>query len=135
MFVWEKNMILHKIKSIRTNNFNDPEMFSKVTDLWSKSVVNIPENKIRYGIYHNYQSDYRGDYSLTTAIEDKNDMSGILIPDSNKYITYTDDSNDVPKLWKQVWLDEDNKKIIRKYDYDFEKYYPDGTVEVYISVK
>ncbi|KRN97691.1 effector binding domain-containing protein [Companilactobacillus kimchiensis] len=122
------------INKIRANNFKDPDIQVKIQRLWSENLPKIPSNTIKYGIYYEYQSDYTGDYTLAIGQED-NTHGTLLIPDNNKYKIYKNNSNNIPLLWQQIWSDENSKMIIRKYDYDFEKYYLNGDVEIYISIR
>ncbi|MGG0412250.1 hypothetical protein [Peribacillus simplex] len=39
------------------------------------------------------------------------------------------------ETWKEIWQLEEEKKLHRKYSLDFEKYYPDGKVEIHIEIK
>ena len=61
--------MLQPILSLRTNNFNDPKIIDKVTDLWAKALdILADHNGSIYGVYHNYDSNYKGDYDLSIAI-------------------------------------------------------------------
>ena len=64
-------MELKIIEKIRTNNFNDENVMQKITDMWKKaSTVLSNKNDNVYGLYHEYESDYKGDYTLCVTIED-----------------------------------------------------------------
>lgn len=66
-------MKLSIINSMRTNNFNDERIMQKITELWKEASERLTKNEsITYGVYYEYESDYKGDYSLSVAIEDKN---------------------------------------------------------------
>lgn len=131
-------MELKVIEKIRTNNFNDERVMQKITDMWkSASNVLTDKNENVYGLYHEYESNYKGDYTLCVAIEDK-DKSSVAIPNDTKYEVFkvnTDDEQGVFNTWNEIWKKEDENQLNRAYTYDFEKYYPDGNIDIYIAVK
>jgi predicted transcriptional regulator YdeE len=48
------------------------------------------------------------------------------------------DSSDefgILNVWKEIWGREEKGILDRAYTYDFEKYYPDGQIEIYIAIK
>lgn len=127
------------LDSIRTNNFTDPDMSKKVQHLWEKNNMEVQkflkEGIVIAGIYHNYQSDYKGDYTLSLSRED--DMKGTFDTSDHQWKEYLVDAKDklgVYNTWKKIWVDEDNHKIKRVYDFDFEQYYPNGEVSIKIAV-
>lgn len=63
-------MKLTIISSVRTNNFNDDRLVEKIAGLWKEASIHLTQDQIIYGVYHNYESDYKGDYTLSIAIED-----------------------------------------------------------------
>lgn len=132
-------MNLKIIKSIRTNNFKDDDIMQKITDMWkgASSLLNN-QDAITYGLYSDYESDYKGDYSLSAAIEGSNNESSIEIPSSSKYEIFRVDTSDefgILKVWKEIWDREEKGILERAYLYDFEKYYPNGQIEIHIGIK
>jgi predicted transcriptional regulator YdeE len=133
-------MNLAIINSIRTNNFKDEAIMQKITDMWKEasSLLNNQE-VVTYGLYYNYESDYKSDYSLSVAIEDSSDNDSIInISNTSKYEIFKVDSSDeygILTTWKEIWEREERGKLERAYSYDFEKYYPDGQIEIYIAIK
>ncbi|QKG85374.1 AraC family transcriptional regulator [Kroppenstedtia pulmonis] len=130
-------MRLYIVNSIRTNNFTDEQMMQKMKDMWTEASQTQNTNII-YGVYHEYESDYKGDYSLSVATEDSSDMPFIDISDTANYQIYcvdTVDEQGVIKTWKKIWGLEEEGKINRAYTYDYEKYYPNGDIEIYIAIK
>lgn len=131
-------MNLKVLKKIRTNNFNDEHVMKKITDMWkgvSSELSNHQGNT--YGLYYEYESDYKGDYTLCVAIEEANESS-ITIPEDATYEIYkvnTDDEEGIFATWNEIWKKEEEGKINRAYTVDFEKYYPDGRIDIYIAVK
>lgn len=132
-------MKLTIINSVRTNNFNDDHLLQKITGLW-KEASNLLTNQeiITYGVYHQYESDYKGDYSLSIAIEDNNSEPSLEIANNTKYEIFSVDAKEeqgVVNTWKKIWQLESAGTLQRAYSYDFEKYYPDGKIKVYIAIK
>ena len=132
------NMELKIIEKIRTNNFNDEHVMQKITDMWKNaSNVLTDKNENVYGLYHEYESDYKGDYTLCVAVEGR-DKSSVAIPDDTKYEVFkvnTNDEQGIFNTWNEIWKKEDENQLNRAYTYDFEKYYPDGNIDIYIAVK
>ncbi|MGG5371622.1 hypothetical protein [Enterococcus sp. AZ196] len=61
--------------TIRTNNFTDDNVQEKIAGLWKKNeslVTQAKEQKIA-GVYHDCESDYKGDYSLSIAFQTRTD--------------------------------------------------------------
>nr|WP_106783168.1 effector binding domain-containing protein [Lysinibacillus timonensis] len=132
-------MNLYIINSIRTNNFNDEQMMGKIKSLWeeaSRKLVNYQEAV--YGVYYDYDSNYKGDYSLSVAIEENNSASIIYLSNDTKYEVFNVDHTDeqgIIKTWGQIWELEESGLLERAYSYDFEKYYPNGEIEIHIATK
>jgi predicted transcriptional regulator YdeE len=132
-------MLLYLVNSIRTNNFNDKQIMGKITTMWEEAYRNLEqyENSI-YGVYYDYESDYKGDYSLSVAIEDNYGKSFIEIPKSEKYEIFKVDTTEeqgIIKTWRKIWEQEEAGALERAYSFDFEKYYPNGEIEIHIAIK
>ncbi|MBK5441571.1 MULTISPECIES: GyrI-like domain-containing protein [unclassified Peribacillus] len=124
------------IGDIRTNNFTDENLFDKIGSLWNKMNDFNIENDIKYGVYHQYTSNYRGDYTLTIATETPVSNEKIIIPENEyKVFECLQDEHSISETWKKIWQLEDEKKLNRAYSLDYEKYYPDGKVEIHIAIK
>lgn len=134
-------MKLHLLTSIRTNNFTDDEMMAKIKSMWEEASSKLENNEeCVYGVYYDYENNYKGDYSLSVAIEREgnNGLAFIEIPDNKKYEIFKVDMNDeqgILKAWSTIWKQEETGTLRREYSYDFEKYYPNGEIEIYIAVK
>jgi len=128
------------VNSVVTNNFTDENMMNKVKTLWQDAQVKLADNTgCIYGIYHHYQNDYRGDYTLSIAVDHPiQHFSTTIAPNPiDSYAVFDVNNNHEDKIyqtWQHIWALEQDDKIIRAYDVDFEKYYPDGRVEIYISL-
>lgn len=128
------------INSVTTNNFTDENMIDKIQSLWQEAQSKIKDNTgCVYGVYHHYQSDYRGDYTLSIAVDHPiQHVASTITPNPiDNYAVFEVNDNHEDKIyqtWQQIWALEQGNKIRRAYDVDFEKYYPDGRVEIYISL-
>ncbi|WP_240376181.1 GyrI-like domain-containing protein [Bacillus piscicola] len=131
-------MDLTLINTIRTNNFNDEQVMQKITDMWKGASVDLSQHEGNtYGLYHEYESDYKGDYTLSVAIEGKSESS-ITIPEDIEYEVFkvdTDSEQGILNTWNKIWNKEKEGQLERAYTYDFEKYYPNGSIDIYIAVK
>lgn len=132
-------MKLYVLKSIRTNNFNDDNLMEKINAMWEVSSRELGnyQNTI-YGLYYDYESDYKGDYSLCVAIEEGAGTSLIDIPENINYEIFKVDTmgeQGVVKSWGKIWELEEAGELERTYTYDFEKYYPNGEIEIHVALK
>ncbi|MFD9626870.1 GyrI-like domain-containing protein [Peribacillus muralis] len=130
-------MKLKIINSLRTNNFNDDLLLERIKELWQQASPGLA-NKITYAVYHNYESDYKGDYSLSITVEDDDGLQSLEIPNFAKYDVFSVDTtveHGVLNTWKEIWAREDAGALERAYSFDFEKHYPNGEIEVYIALR
>ena len=111
----------------------------KITDMWKEVSSQLTNHKnFTYGVYHQYESNYKGDYSLSIAIEDRDSESCIVIPNSEKYEIFKVDTSEeqgIYNIWSKIWKLEEEGTLVRAYSYDFEKYYPNGEIEIHIAIK
>lgn len=138
-------MILTVVSHVRTNNFSDPQLLDKLSQAWqSASRLLDDSNTVRYGVYHQYESNYKGNYTLSIAVEaaslaaDAGSHEHLELPDSTHYKIFPVDSSDelgVVKAWQNIWELEEAGALNRAYTYDFEKYNTDGSVEIHIATK
>lgn len=110
----------------------------KITDMWKGASTELSEHEGNvYGLYHEYESDYRGDYTLCVAVEVENEPS-ITTAEDTKYKVFkvnTDAEQGIFNTWSEIWNKEKEGKLERAYTCDFEKYYTDGNIDIYIAVK
>lgn len=132
-------MNLTIIKSIRANNFKDEAIIQKIANMWEEaSSIFKNHNEVTYGLYYDYESDYKGDYTLSVAIESSDNESPIKIPETSKYKIFEVDTLDeygILNTWKEIWEREEKRDLERAYSFDFEKYYPNGQIEIHIAIK
>lgn len=111
----------------------------KISKLWKEAFNQLTNHEnITYGVYHDYESDYKGDYSLSIAIENSDREPFIEIPNNEKYEIFKVDTSEeqgIFNTWNKIWDREEEGTLKRAYTYDFEKYYPNGDIEVHIAVK
>jgi predicted transcriptional regulator YdeE len=132
-------MKLFLVNSIRTNNFNDERIMEKIKNMWEEAYSNLKkhQNSI-FGVYYDYESDYKGDYSLSVGVEESYGDSFIKIPENEKYEIFkvdATDKNGVFNTWSKIWEQEEAGLLKRAYSYDFEKYSTNGEIEIYIAIK
>ncbi|MDR7002679.1 AraC family transcriptional regulator [Neobacillus niacini] len=100
-------MKLAIINSVRTNNFNDELLIQKITGLWQEAFKRLTNSEmITYGVYHKYESDYKGDYSLSIAIEENHNEPSLEIPNNAKYEIFhvdTSEEQGIVNTWKKIW--------------------------------
>lgn len=132
-------MKLKIIKSIRTNNFSDERVMQKITEMWKEASAHLTNHKnLTYGVYYQYESNYKDNYSLSVAIEDNDGESFIEIPNNEKYEIFKVDTSEeqgIYNTWSKIWEQEEAGTLERAYSNDFEKYYPNGEIEIYIAIK
>lgn len=126
------------INSVRTNNFNDDLLLQKISGLWKDASSRLTgQDNIVYGLYHDYESNYKGDYTLSIALEDSQNQPSLDIPNNVKYEIFNVDTADEQgtlNTWKTIWEREESGTLNRAYTYDFEKYYANGEIEVFIAI-
>ncbi|MBG9987314.1 transcriptional regulator [Facklamia sp. DSM 111018] len=127
-------MELYRIDSIRTNNFSDPDMMSKIGGMWEKAYQNFDlKNETMFAIYDDYVSDYKGDYRLSLYTTKILDSEKIELDLEGMTTYHCDSREDLPKVWKEIWEDEEQNKLKRSYLKDLERYHADGSVTLYLS--
>lgn len=132
-------MELNIVDSIKTNNFEEPNMAIVIGELWQRAGAMLQgyEGMI-YGVYDKYMSNYKGDYRLSVAIEASNSGETISIKDEQQYRVFSVDKGieqGVYKMWQIIWGLEEAGELQRAYTVDFEKYTPTGDIEIYIALK
>jgi len=132
-------MNLTIMKSIRTNNFKDEAIMQKITELWNEALITLKnQDGVIYGWYYDYESDYKGDYTLSVAIESAGNGSTIEIPNTSTYEIFEVDTSvehGILHTWKEIWEREEKGDLKRAYTFDYEKYYPNGLIEIHIATK
>jgi predicted transcriptional regulator YdeE len=131
-------MLLSGIGHVRTNDFSDSLMMDKISGLWrdcaEAAAKERADGRSFYAVYHDYDSDYRGDYTLSLCRE--SDHGGDFDTDALTYQSFPVPIGDdgVVTAWKKIWDAERRGVLRRSYSVDFERYRPDGTVSIQIAV-
>ena len=104
----------------RTNNFNDPDIKQKINSLWKENANSVNVAK-RQGltiasVYYDYESNYKGDYSISLCKESNSNADF----DTTKYQwkeykVNPKDKLGIPKTWNKIWNDEKKHLIKRVY--------------------
>ncbi|KKZ55267.1 GyrI-like domain-containing protein [Haemophilus haemolyticus] len=128
-------LILYPLATIRTHNTKENPA-EKIGQLWQNNFAKLPQNEPYYGIYLNYESDFTGYYDVAVAQESKPEgsFSTIEIEDLTWYEIFPTTYESVVQTWQRIWNKEKQGLLKRAYKVDFEKYYPNGKVDIYISI-
>jgi predicted transcriptional regulator YdeE len=117
--------------------FHTEQIFSKIPDLVDQNI---------YGVYHDYESDMNGEYTLTAGVKVKSNAPvpagyyKIDIP-QHKYAKFTSDQGAMPQVvieaWQKIW----NTNLNRSYTFDYELYdhrcvdMVNSQIDVFIAIK
>ena len=129
-------LILYSLATIRTHNIKE-NTAEKIGQLWQNNFAKLTKNEPYYGVYLNYESDFTGYYDVAVAQESKpeNSSSTIEIEDLAWYEIFPTTGKSVVQTWQHIWNKEKQGLLKRAYKVDFEKYYPNGKVDIYISIR
>ena len=125
---------LYPIVQQRLNNDIANEI---IPTLWQNNLDKLPQGHHCYGIYFNYATNYQADYDFAIASEAalETDIPVIEIEDLSFYEIFRCNVDEIYQTWQLIWKKEQQGLLKRAYSVDFEKYYPDGLVEIYIAVE
>ena len=125
---------LYPIVQQRLNNYIADEI---IPPLWQNNLDKLPQGHYCYGIYFNYATNYQADYDFAIASEVvlETDIPVIEIEDLSFYEIFRCNVDEIYQTWQLIWEKEQQGLLKRAYSVDFEKYYPDGLVEIYIAVE
>ena len=129
-------LTLYLFATIRTHNIKE-NTAEKIGQLWQNNFAKLPQNEPYYGVYLNYESDFTGYYDVVVAKESKleGSFSTIEIEDLTWYEVFPTTCESVVQTWQHIWNKEKQGLLKRAYKVDFEKYYPNGKVDIYISIR
>ena len=124
---------LYPIVQQRLNNDIANEI---IPTLWQNNFDKLPQGHYCYGIYFNYAANYQADYDFAIASEVvlETDIPVIEIEDLSFYEVFRCKVDEIYQTWQLIWKKEQQGLLKRAYSVDFEKYHPDGLVEIYIAV-
>lgn len=129
-------LTLYSLATIRTHNIKE-NTAEKIGQLWQNNFAKLTKNEPYYGVYLNYESDFMGYYDVAVAQESKPEgsFSTIEIEDLTWYEIFPTNCESVVQTWQHIWNKEKQGLLKRAYKVDFEKYYPNGKVDIYISIR
>ena len=129
-------LTLYLFATIRTHNIKE-NTAEKIGQLWQNNFAKLTKNEPYYGVYLNYESDFTGYYDVAIAQESKPEgsFSTIEIEDLTWYEIFPTNCESVAQTWQHIWNKEKQGLLKRAYKVDFEKYYPNGKVDIYISIR
>ena len=124
---------LYPIVQQRLNNNIANEI---IPPLWQNNLDKLPQGHYCYGIYFNYATNHQADYDFAIASEAvlETDIPAIEIEDLSFYEVFRCNVDEIYQTWQLIWEKEQQGLLKRAYSVDFEKYYPDGLVEIYIAI-
>lgn len=125
---------LYPIVLQRLNNDIANEM---IPTLWQNNFDKLPQGHYCYGIYFNYATNHQADYDFAIASEAvlETYIPAIEIKDLSFYEIFRCKVDEIYQTWQLIWEKEQQGLLKRAYSVDFEKYHPDGLVEIYIAVE
>lgn len=104
-----------------------------IPQLWANQ--NQADN-VLYNVYHNYEADFEGTFTFSVALDlpQDNGFKPIYVGDLNSYEKFITDRDNLAQTWELINNKTKQGLLKRLYEFDVEKYYPDGRVEIYISI-
>lgn len=132
------------VTGISTRTQNSDEMNSataKIPALWQEfRTSDLANSPMIYGVYSAYSSDVNGFYTLTVGTPHKAENSNsetIIIPSGN-YLVFNNRGTmpaAVIHAWQEVWnYFAGETEYQRQYGCDFEVYYEEDQVSIYIGI-
>ena len=125
---------LYPIVQQRLNNDIANEM---IPTLWQNNFDKLPQGHYCYVFYFNYATNHQADYDFAIASEAvlETDIPVIEVEDLSFYEVFRCQADEIYQTWQLIWKKEQQGLLKRAYSVDFEKYHPDGLVEIYIAVE
>ena len=111
-----------KLYPIAQQRLNNNIANKIIPTLWQNNFHKLPQGHYCYGIYFNYAENYQADYDFAIA-------------DLSFYEVFRCKVDEIYQTWQLIWKKEQQGLLKRAYSVDFEKYHPDGLVEIYIAVE
>lgn len=113
----------------------------KIGALWGRFIGEVSPAFPHYGVYHNYDEVFRGNYDLLAGIEGEPNeppFDSVTIK-GDRYLKFSAKGElhqAVLQCWEQVWAYFQDISIDerRAYETDFEVYRSMDEVEIYIGV-
>lgn len=125
---------LYVLSSVRTNNFNDPEIMAKISGAWALAMAEPIEGAVYYGVYHHYENDFEGDYDVSVAVDLPGHSSEVLAIPEQDYVYFEVDAGNpqgVIEMWQHIW----RQPLERTYLFDYEEYFVDGRIRIAVGIE
>lgn len=131
--------------AVRTDNATEQAgVHSKIGSVWQefhKQVTpSLPPGTPLYGVYHEYESDLNGPYSMLAGSDQAKDgLLSVTIP-AGTYAVFSGEGQ-MPQLvfdlWQEVWahFGDSPAEQKRSYTVDFECYKSPTSMEIFIAVE
>lgn len=138
--------------STRTKNADEMDSATaRIMPLWQRFYQDIYPRQLSgelvYGVYSNYESDASGQFDVTAAVKE-HEGDNVLSASSfdkvtlvaGRYIVLSGlagEGNPVLRLWQQVWqyFEQTNCLHRRSWKTDYEVYYQDGKIALFIGIE
>ena len=114
-------LTLYPLAKIRTHNTKENPA-EKIGQLWLNNFAKLPQNEPYY------------DVAVAQESKPESSFSTIEIEDLTWYEIFPTTCELVVQTWQRIWNKEKQGLLKRAYKVDFEKYYPNGKVGIYISI-
>lgn len=109
---------------------------SQLLAFWQKNQEKLPLDREFYGVYRYFGFDETGGLEATIGLIDDNGKPPFeLNTDPSNYEIFRTNAELLSKTWERIEARGKQGLLLRAYLTDFEHYYPDGRVEIYISVR
>ncbi|MDO4224191.1 MAG: hypothetical protein Q4D05_09275 [Acinetobacter sp.] len=121
---------LYPIVSVILNNDTAPQ---QIPALWQQTA--LPSQQTIYGVYSDYEHGHHGNYRFSIATEAPNQETPIIIPDLTAYEIFATSCERIYPTWQHIWQLEQQGTLKRSYAIDFERYYSQEHVEIFVAIQ
>ncbi|WP_070964362.1 GyrI-like domain-containing protein [Vibrio sonorensis] len=142
-----KGFLVHGL-TVETKNHDEFNGQGKIAPLWqdfyTRAAPTLPENSNVYGVYHSYESDFNGQYSVTAGADTLKDQqvtgcTPVEVKDGTYAIFEAEGAMPaiVVDLWGEIWnyFSQPDCPHQRSFTTDFEHYTSAQSVKIYIALE
>lgn len=132
--------------TLRTDNADEMNPHTaRIGGLWQKFgeaiAPKLNEECTVYGVYHDYESDANGEFTVLAGADLLMDTTGLekVTVEAGNYLVF-DAQGEMPRIvidtWAEIWdyFSSGDAKFQRAFTTDFERYTRADKVEIYIAV-
>ncbi|MCQ9628348.1 hypothetical protein HS141_15625 [Cetobacterium somerae] len=112
---------------------NNKIQLSENKEFWNNLKNN--NSSIVYKIYCNYLKNSNETFDIIFGIDILNSKEIFLTIPRLTYQIFVSNTKNISKSWEKIQQLENNKIIKRSYIFDYEKYYPNGEVHIFLGIK